>query len=191
MLLTQPVTGMLLGTPIDLPGAEAEPAQNCTGCGPDDDARELSLLLGARSPHNSGGEGTGGCGRHLQRRREGHSLRAQRIPVPGVSAGVQRSRVRAQCPLASSGGHSLGSCPRRPALSLGLTQSCCHSPPPTHTHPPAARKGASGKGAVRRRKDLCVAGAHTPSRGKRLCASPLRSQSRHLARALAPERARR
>lgn len=187
MLLTQPVTGMLLGTPIDPPGAEAEPAQNCTGWGPDDDAREPSLLLGARSPQNSGGGGTGGWGRHLQRRREGHSLCAQRIPVPGVTAGVQRSRVRAQCPLASSGGHSLGSCPRHPALSLGLTQSCCHPPTP----PPAARKGASGKGAVRRRKDLCVAGAHTPSRGKRLCASPLRSQSRHLARAPAPERARR
>lgn len=189
MLLTQPVTGMLLGTPIDLPGAEAEPAQNCTGCGPDDDARELSLLLGARSPQNSGGEGTGGCGRHLQRRREGHSLRAQRIPVPGVTAGVQRSRVRAQCPLASSGGHSLGSCPRRPALSLGLTQSCCH-PPPTHTH--TLRQ----QGRERAGRELCggektfVSRAHTPPLGENASAPRLSGPNRGIWREPLPRKGR-
>lgn len=72
-------------------------------------------------------------------------------------------------PLRVLRGHSGRPAPHA-ASSPGSTRGGCSAP--------AAGQGASGKGAVRRRKDLCVAGAHTPLARENASAPRLGSSSR-------------
>lgn len=104
------------------------------------------------------------------RRGEGPSLRSQKESQPGA---------RLRCP------REPGEVPAPPRVLWGPPwaaapdpQHRCQGQPRAAAAPPAAGLGTSGEGAGWSRKDLCVAGAHPRSRGKRLWAAPRGSSAR-------------
>lgn len=180
MIPTKPVTGMLLGTPIDLPGGEAEPAQNCTGRDPDDDARELSLFFGARSPQNSGGGG-------FIFRDAGRAIPScTKNPSLGCDRGCPAERVEGPVPPRVLRGPFSRQLPPTPSTVARADPELL---PPPNPHPGQLGRERAGRELCGVEKTF-VSRAHTPPLGENASAPRLSGPNRGIWREPLPRKGR-